>query len=230
MKQGTTALVVTMIMTVAGSGAALAQMLPPMYGPGAYAYHYGPPPPPPPYYGAAPYDPGLPPHEVMTILRSTGFRPLGAPSRRGRFYVVSAIHPNGDDGRLVIDAYTGRIARFTPASPVIRASRNDRMVMVYQGPTFPPPSVGRSDMRPPAAVPRVASRAPADAPLVTPKPRPQSAPQRPETAQAPPTPGPVETRPAAPSPPLEKKPETAAPAAKPAVRPTQPLPPVQTME
>jgi hypothetical protein len=242
MQQGTTALIVmalTVTGTVAGNGAAFAQVLAPMNGPpGAYAYYYDRPLPAPlpPHYGPGPYDPGMPSYEVMTVLRSTGFRPLGAPARRGRFYVISAIHPNGDDGRLVIDAYSGRIVRFTPASNVIRASRNAPMVMVYQGPTFPPPSVGGPPLRampgasrPPAPV--LASRSPSSAPLVTPKPRPASAPQKPETAQAPPVPAPVDSKPAAPSPPLEKKPsEAAVPSAKPVVQPTQPLPPVQTME
>lgn len=234
MKQGTTALIVTAIM-LAGGGAAFAQALPPMNGPpGAYAYYYDRPmpPPPPSQYGPGPYDPAIPSYEVVTILRSGGFRPLGGPSRRGRFYVVSAIHPNGDDGRVVIDAYSGRIVRFTPASSVIRASRNNSMVLVYQGPTFPPPmSSMRGIPRPPSAVPHLASRSPSSAPLVTPKPRPAAAPQKPETAQAPPVPAPVESKPAAASPPLvTKPPETAAAPAKPVVQPTQPLPPVQTME
>jgi hypothetical protein len=243
MKQGMTALAV-MMMTWAGSGAAMAQMLPPMDGPDAYAYAYGhrrPIPPPPPHDGPGAYDLGLPSYEVMTILRSTGFSPLGAPARRGRFYMISAIHPNGDDGRLVIDAYSGRIVRFTPASRVIRATRGAPMVMVYQGPTFPPPSVATPGApRPPGAVPRLASRSPASAPLVTPKPRPATAPPRPKTAQAPPVPAaapPAASAPAAalgsapatpPSAQVDKAPEPVP--MKPVLQPTQPMPPVQTME
>src|SRR6187431_2311828 len=60
----------------------------------------------------------LPPHEVYTVLRESGFSPLGIPRRRGLVYVISVIDRGGDDGRLVIDARTGRILRFLPASPM----------------------------------------------------------------------------------------------------------------
>lgn len=227
MKQGTTARVAAAILAaaalLAGAGALHAQPLPPMDGPrviyGSQAYFGG-------RFAAPPVfapDPAMPPYEVAAILRSRGFLPLGGPVRRGGFYLASAVHPNGDHGRVVIDAYTGAVVRFLPASEVTGTSRSDDMVLVYQGPTFPP-SV-RGVPRPPASVPRVASRAP----VVTPKPRPQAAPQAPETAQAPPVPAPVETKPAAASPPLVPKPvEKVLP--PPTVQPTQPVPPVQTME
>ncbi|MDQ8726849.1 hypothetical protein [Bradyrhizobium sp. LHD-71] len=241
MKQGTTALIAAAIV-LTGTSALIAQPLPPMEGPPVYygaRVYYGRLPPPP--YVYAPDDLAVPPYEVAAIMQSRGFRPLSRPARRGDFYVVSAIHPNGDDGRLVIDAYTGRVVRFVPASDAIRASRRDGMEQVYRGPTFPPPNAraaapppsARGVPRPPRAVPQVANRAPSAAPLATPKPRPQSAPRQPETAQAPPVPAPVDTKPAAVSPalekPAEKKPSDEA-ASKPAVQPTQPLPPVQTME
>ncbi len=234
MKQGTTARIAAAILAaaalLAGAGALNAQPLPPVDGPPVYyrsqAYYGGRFAGPPVF---AP-NPAMPPYEVAAILRSRGFLPLSGPVRRGGFYVVSAVHPNGDHGRVVIDAYTGGIARFVPAAEVIGASRNDEMVLVYQGPTFPPPvTAARGVPRPPASVPRVASRMPPSAPLVTPKPRPLAAPQAPETAQAPPVPAPVETKPAAASPPLALKPVEKTPLA-PAVQPTRPLPPVQTME
>jgi hypothetical protein len=244
MKRGTSALVATAIF-LGGLSVAVAQPLPPMDGPrviyGSRA-HFGPPP------GFARPDDAFPPYEVAAILRSAGFLPLGGPVRRGGFYVVAAVHPRGDDGRVVIDAYSGRIVRFVPAADVTRASRGDEMMLVYQGPTFPPPDGARpapppppaiaarpvapplSSMRgvprPPRSVPNVASRSPSSGP-VTPKPRPQAAPDKPDTAQAPPVPAPVDTKPAAASPPLVPKP----PAEKaPAVQPTKPLPPIQTME
>jgi hypothetical protein len=238
MKQGTTALVAAAIL-LAGTSALIAQPLPP--GPVYYetrAYHGGHVAPP---YAYAPEDEVMPAYEVAAIMRSRGFLPLGGPVQRGGFYVVAAAHPRGGDGRLVIDAYSGRIVRFMPARDVIHPSRNDEMVLVYQGPTFPPPDRMRTASRfgappvpergaprPPASVPRVVSRVPPEAPLA-PKPRPQAAPQRPDTAQAPPVPAPVETKPAAPSPPLAQKPLEKTPD-KPVVQPTQPLPPVQTME
>jgi hypothetical protein len=246
MKRGTSALVATAIL-LGGAGAATAQPLPPLDGPtviyGSRA-HYGGRVGPPVH---APYDGPMPSYEVAAILRSGGYLPLGGPVRRGGFYVVAAVHPSGDDGRVVIDAYSGRIVRFVPAPDVARASRGDEMVLVYQGPTFPPrdrarpvgpppplvaarswgpPHSARGVPRPPAPVPNVASRTPSSGPA-TPRPRPQAAPPKPDTAQAPPVPAPVETKPAATSPPLVPKP----PAEKsPVVQPTQPLPPVQTME
>src|SRR6266404_5813454 len=56
----------------------------------------------------------MPPIEVYTILRESGFLPLGIPQRRGLVYTISVIDRGGDDGRLVIDARTGRIIRFMP--------------------------------------------------------------------------------------------------------------------
>jgi hypothetical protein len=57
----------------------------------------------------------LPPLEVYTIVRESGFSPLGIPQQRGLVYTISVIDRGGDDGRLVIDARTGRIIRFMPA-------------------------------------------------------------------------------------------------------------------
>jgi hypothetical protein len=248
MKRGTSALVVTAIF-FGCAGAVVAQPLPPVEGPrviyGSQA-HYGGRGGPPPLH--APFDGAMPSYEVAAILRSAGFLPLGGPIRRGGFYVVSAVHPRGDDGRVVIDAYSGRIVRFMPAADVTRTSRRDEMVLVYQGPTFPPgdgpgpvppppPAMAarpvapplssmRGIPRPPRSVPSVASRSPSSGP-VTPKPRPQAAPVKPDTAQAPPVPAPVDTKPAAASPPLVPKPQVEK---APAVQPTKPLPPVQTME
>lgn len=230
MREGMAALVATALM-LAGTTALQAQPLPPMYGPiieyEARAYHGRLP--PPPAYAYPPEAAAIPPNEVAAILRSRGFLPLGGPVRRRGVYMVAAVHPSGDEGRLVIDAFTGRVVRFVPAPEVIRASRDDDMVLVYQGPTFPPPfRNARGVPRPPAPIPRVARRSPPAAPLVTPKPRPEAAPPRSETAQARPVPAPVESKPAAASPPLEKKPAESV--SNSVVLPTQPMPPVQTME
>jgi hypothetical protein len=240
MKQGITALAVA-AMLLTGGGALNAPPLPPRSGPPPVHYdtraHYDGRALPPPYVYAP--DPAMPSYEVAAILRSRGFLPMSGPVRRGDYYIVTAMHENGERGRVVINAFSGRFIEFVPASQVAVAPGRDDMVLVYQGPTFPPPSVGRvapppapvarGVPRPPAPIPRVASRPPSAAPLVTPKPRPQAAPQKPESAQAPPVPAPVETRPAAPSPTLVPKAiEMVLP--PPVVQPTQPLPPVQTME
>src|SRR4051812_29190925 len=42
----------------------------------------------------------LPPREVYAIVRENGFSPLGAPQQRGAVYTISAIDPDGEDGRL----------------------------------------------------------------------------------------------------------------------------------
>ncbi len=51
----------------------------------------------------------LPAYEILTIIRSTGFEPIGRPIRRGRRYEVDAIDPYDADVRLVVNARTGRI-------------------------------------------------------------------------------------------------------------------------
>ena len=80
--------------------------------------------------------PMLPPTQVMTILRSTGYSPLGRITQRGWIYTVAALDPRGDDGRLIIDARTGRIMRFIPALDA-DAQLNDQFTTVY-GPPGPP--------------------------------------------------------------------------------------------
>lgn len=93
------------------------------YGPGPdYAYRderYAAPPrayPPGGYqqdYGYAPSY--LPINEVYAILRDNGFSALGAPRQRGHVYIVAVLDRQGDDGKLVIDARSGRILRFVRA-------------------------------------------------------------------------------------------------------------------
>lgn len=214
---------------------------------------YYPPPPPVRYAVPAP-DAGMPSYEVARILHQNGFRPLGGPSRRGDFYTVSAIHPNGDDGRVVIDAYTGRVVRFVPASRFIRGHGSDEMVMVYSGPGFPPPDMDRGyrpapppamsapmGARPPVAAnpppviqarpPQVASRTPSSAPVTPPKPRPQAAPKMPSTAQAPPAAAPPAAKPedAKPAPVAAPPAETRPIEAKPETPARVPLAPTQAM-
>ena len=83
----------------------------------------------------------LPPHEVYTVLRESGFSPLGIPRQRGFVYTISVIDRGGDDGRLVIDARTGRILRFVPAEPDGRAFRG-RAESTYGPPGPLPPTAG----------------------------------------------------------------------------------------
>ncbi len=185
----------------------------------------------------------LPPHEVYTVLRDSGFSPLGIPVRRGLFYTISVIDRGGDDGRLVIDARTGRILRFLPANRM--GDNFDAALTTTYGPPGPPSPAGalRGEPRPPRAAPKVASRTPG-----VPVPKPRAGEARP-LAAAPPAAQPAQ--PAA-APPVQQSvaavpanPQTtgqavapaaaAAPAAteaKPApqILPTQDMPKAQGLE
>jgi hypothetical protein len=190
-----------------------------------------PPEVPGPRYGPA----LLPPTEVYTVLRENGFLPLGIPRQRGFVYTISVIDRGGDDGRLVIDARTGRIIRFMPAYRMGDNS-NDDLTYGPAGP-LPPVSAVRGPPRPPLSIPRVASRTPT---VPTPRPSPQAAAGEPR---------PLAANPAAPSKPAAEPaqqqsavvqakpaPQTAAPApveAKPAapqILPTQEMPQAQGLD
>jgi hypothetical protein len=197
--------------------------------------------PPPRYYGPT-YGPGdgpmlLPPTEVYTIVRENGFSPLGIPQQRGLVYRIAVIDRRGDDGRLVIDARTGRIIRFVPAYRMGYNSFDDPTVIYGPAGPLPPISNMRGVPRPPESIPRVASRAPLvpmpkpspphageikpeATPLVA-KPAPEPA-QQSAAVQDKPTEAPV-PRPAA-VPIVEAKP------AAPAIKPTQEMPKAQGLD
>ena len=122
-----------------------------------------PPPIPAPPYG---YEPSvLPPEEVYGVLRDNGFSPLGALHLRGYVYTIAAIDPSGEDGRLVIDARSGRILRFVPA---YRMEPGFDGAAGYGRPGAMAPIMVRGVPRPPAPIPHVASRA---VPVPKPSPR-----------------------------------------------------------
>jgi hypothetical protein len=134
-----------------------------------------PPEAPPPGYGPR----LLPPREVYTILRESGFSPLGMPQQRGLVYTISVIDRGGDDGRLVIDARSGRIIRFMPAYRM-GDNFNDDLNAAY-GPVGPlPPVIAnyRRAPRPPLPIPHVARRS------VVPKAAPGAAKPPPEQSAA----------------------------------------------
>jgi len=112
----------------------------------------------------------LPPTEVYTVVRESGFSPLGIPQQRGFVYTISVIDRGGDDGRLIIDARTGRIIRFIPARR-IGENFNDDLTMNYGPPgPLPPTTQVRGAPRPPKSIPHVASRT-----VPVPKPNPLAA-------------------------------------------------------
>lgn len=178
----------------------------------------------------------LPSTEVYTVLRESGFSPLGVPQQRGLVYTISVIDRGGDDGRLIIDARTGRIIRFIPAHRVGERF-NDDLTMNYgpPGPLLPITQV-RGAPRPPKSIPHVASRTvpvpkaspiaaankpaaapePAAKPAATAEPVQQSAAAQPKPAEAPPSA--AVTTGAAPARPL------------PPIAPTQDMPKAQGLE
>ena len=130
----------------------------------------------------------LAPHEVAAIVRESGFAPLGNQQQRGIVYTISAINPAGDDGKLVVDARSGRVIRFLPAWRM--GDRvNEELDIAYGpvGPLPPIPGSTRRVPRPPLPIPHVARRPAA------PLPKPAS-PQ--QSAQAPAVTPPVEAKPA----------------------------------
>jgi hypothetical protein len=173
----------------------------------------------------------LPPREVYTVVRESGFSPLGIPRQRGMFYVIAVIDRHGEDGRLVIDARDGRIVRFMPAYRIDGNLRDD--APATYGLAGPP--------RPPASVPKIASRMPQTVPMpkaspprageakpladkLAPAPTQQSAtvPTKPADTPAAPqaVPPVVEAKPAAP--PTQPKQQSAAVQMKPADTPAMP--------
>jgi len=185
----------------------------------------------------------LPPQEVYAIVRENGFSPLGIPRQRGLVYTISVIDRGGDDGRLVIDARTGRIIRFMPAYRMRDRFNED----LNYGPVGPPPLGDvRGALPPPASVPRVASRT---VPLPKPAP-PRGGDARPAAAAAVPAQQSAAMQ-AKPTDAAQPVPQTAVPAvaaakpiapeasaplaveAKPAappIQPTQEMPKVQGLE
>lgn len=189
--------------------------------------------------------PMLPPEQVVTVLRSSGYSPLGRVTQRGWIYTVAAFDRYGDDGRLIIDARTGQIIRFIPAQAV------DERIMGVYGPPGPPPTVYagyenrrgslldlRNAPRPPNAVPKSARRPAPKAATQTAQPSPGGTAPAPQTvapAQQAAAPEPAAVKPVV----AETKPAattvgTAGPsAAAPSTLklwPTQAMPDVQPLE
>ncbi|MBW7949084.1 MAG: hypothetical protein H3C55_07005 [Pseudorhodoplanes sp.] len=58
----------------------------------------------------------LPPYEVVTIVRSMGLDPLHRPVWRGGQYVFRALDRHGEEVRVVVDGYRGRVLSVTPTA------------------------------------------------------------------------------------------------------------------
>ncbi|HXF88670.1 MAG TPA: hypothetical protein VNK48_09980 [Xanthobacteraceae bacterium] len=132
----------------------------------------------------------LPPHEIITVVRSTGLVPLGRPARRGNDYVLRARDEIGQQVRVVVDGRVGEVRSVAP----IALGRRDRDEPPYpsifeSGPPIydrrpaigSPPVIGEEDDEPP--VYRRAAPPPAAPPVVMP---PQPAEREALTPGAPP--------------------------------------------
>ena len=139
-----------------GSGAAFAQAVPP----GLY-----------PDVG-----PALPPHEVITIVRSTGLEPLGRPVRRGPVYTIRAVDPaSGEELRVIVDAQMGHVVRMVPVVmprgvPVVRPPGRIAMAPDAYGPNAQMPMPGADGPGLGAAAPQN-DASPAGPPLPRPRPK-----------------------------------------------------------
>jgi hypothetical protein len=117
----------------------------------------------------------MPPYEILSMLRSTGFDPIGQPVRRGPNYVLRAIDDNDREVNLVINARSGNILSVTPIQtasrvpPGVSMGPYERMPPGYVPPAgsrsygppvadddddgLPPPGFGYGAPRPPGAMP-----------------------------------------------------------------------------
>lgn len=191
------------------------------------------------------YDDAVPAREVVKMVRSLGFKPQGPAVRRRGVYTVSAVNRQGEEGRVVVDALTGRMMRFVPATTASNAEPNGAPVVTApQQPKDSAKDSAKADARasrPPA--PQVATRTPPNQSPTPPAPvQPAEAPVATATTTTPAAPTAAAAPPAQPktveAKALDAKTADAKPAdtrsvqAKPSVQllPTQAMPPVQGLE
>jgi hypothetical protein len=62
----------------------------------------------------------LPPHEIITIVRSTRLDPIGRPVLRGPNYVVLALDEGDREMRVIVNARRGEIIRIVPVQTASR--------------------------------------------------------------------------------------------------------------
>jgi hypothetical protein len=199
----------------------------------AQSYYYYGAPRPPAYVGPRMYAPGLPPHEILAIVRASGLVPLSPAVRRGpRAYVLTAAGRGGEPVRVIVDAYAGDIRRVSPvvamrpygAPPVAEYPYDPRTRGALVEREFAPV---QRDLRPPSpgAYPRGNSGATLTPPRSVPNPRVANAPATIQTPTAKPQHAPLpRPRPdvaAAPSAPTPTVPPPAAAPVQPQVAPAE---------
>lgn len=74
----------------------------------------------------------LPPHEIITVVRSLGLVPLGRPVRRGNDYVVRAMDEIGQQMRVVVDGRVGEVRSVLPVGPGRRDRGEPRYPSIFE--------------------------------------------------------------------------------------------------
>jgi hypothetical protein len=156
----------------------------------------------------------LPPHEILTIVRSVGLEPLGRPLRSGETYGLRAVSPAGQVVHVVVHARMGRVLRVTPATRAAGLSPPNpipypppgAMVPDGYGPNsriagYPPEmsDIPYAERGSDWATPPVRSAKPNPAPLPRARPAPSPLPREADAASTPSTPAPSVTPGADPS-------------------------------
>lgn len=101
---------------------------------------------------------GLPPGQIMAIVRANGFDPVGRPVRNGNVYALQALDPDDVEYRIVVDARTGRTVSLREIARPGPYEAAPRFGGVIGGPPEGPA------LRPPHDVPHGAPAAPRGAP------------------------------------------------------------------
>ena len=130
---------------------------------------------------------GLPPHEILAMVRSSGFDPVSRPVRSGRTFTLRALDRYELELNLVVDARTGRVLSANEVAVPRYAARRGPVPAYapYEAPVyariFGSPEAGFGSPRPPRTVPgaqavpsvanvRPQEKAAARAPLPRPRP------------------------------------------------------------
>lgn len=103
----------------------------------------------------------LPPHEIITIVRSTRLDPIGRPVLRGPNYVVLALDEGDREMRVIVNARRGEIIRIVPVQTASRMpppgggypmgpyERMERYERAAPAPRYVAPDGPRTSARPP---------------------------------------------------------------------------------
>src|ERR1700694_4638044 len=98
---------------------------------------------------------GLPPHEILAMVRASGFDPVSRPVRSGRTFTLRAIDRYDLQLHLVVDARSGRVLSANEVAAPRDAARRGPMpaydprdAPVY-GRVFGPPEAGFGSPRAP---------------------------------------------------------------------------------